>query len=571
MKRWLTALLAALLMLAAAAMNIALATEAEDITGQVKLKTSLSEYKITRLADRKYTTYLKTEKVKNPCVTMTAPEDTLIGGVYVCFGALPEAWEVQVSEDGKTWTTAAPGPAYLHAWVPLPEPSRYVRVIVTTESRYVLYINEIFALGVGDKPDWVQDWQPTLEKADIMFISTHADDELIFFGGAIPTYAAEMKRDVIVAYFTHSNGTRTSELLNGLWHVGVRNYPVLGTVMDTKANGMADAYKKAGGKEKINGWFVQLYRQYRPEAVVTHDIDGEYGHTQHRIVAQAAIDAVELAADANSYPESAQTWGTWELPKLYLHLWPERQIVMDWEIPLESMGGATGMALADEAFEIHHVTQSSTSLGVRTTGLTYDNRVFGLVHTTVGEDVAKNDFLENIDLSGEAAEAEDILSGPPAWDELLPTLNARGFMDAGEFVHASEEDGLWIFIDETCKVIIQRRHDAAQSLTWYEAELWLYEAAGELLQAFPAGEGAAEIAARNGLVFALGTDEADLSLVEPGHYACLVAADGESVGRLDGGVAAALVFMGNVLNPDGGDACADCGTVGAGYSSQIGQ
>ena len=69
-----------------------------------------------------------------------------------------------------------------------------MRLIVRSEKQSVLAINELFVLGEGELPDWVQVWEPTCEKADILFLSTHPDDELIFFAGAIPTYAAEQQR-----------------------------------------------------------------------------------------------------------------------------------------------------------------------------------------------------------------------------------------------------------------------------------------------------------------------------------------------------------------------------------------
>ena len=130
MKKWLTACLMALLMLCIA--HTALAAEAADITDLCKFKPSSTKFKYTQLTDKKYTTYLKTNPVRNPSVAITAPKDQLIGGVYVCFGKLPETWEVQISDDGKDWFTAKEGPAYLHSWVPLDEPSRYVRVIAKT-------------------------------------------------------------------------------------------------------------------------------------------------------------------------------------------------------------------------------------------------------------------------------------------------------------------------------------------------------------------------------------------------------------------------------------------------------
>lgn len=507
MKKWLTALLTALLLCMA---HAALADTAEVITDEVKFKVSSTKFKVTQMTDKKYTSYLKTNSVMNPSVTLTAPEDKLIGSIYVCFADLPASWEVQVSEDGKTWTTAVPGPQYLHAYVELPQPSRYVRAIVTTDKKYVLYINEFFVLGEGEKPDWVQDWQPTHEKAEILFISTHPDDELIFFGGAIPTYASEMQRDVVVAYFTPSNGTRSSELLNSLWYLGVRNYPIIGDFSDKMSKNMAAAYKYAGGEKVVNEWFVELYRRCKPEVVVTQDLEGEYGHSMHQMVSDAAGNAIALAANAEEYPDSAALYGTWEVKKFYRHLWAENQITFDWTVPLTSLGGATGMELADSAFEIFHKTQETSGNSVMEDGVEYDNRLFGLVYSTVGEDVEKNDFLENIDLEEKPA----LQPEAPAWEALMPELNAKGFLDEGEFIYSSEKDGLWIFADETCRIIIERKQDLSQPMTWFEAHIYTDVEAGEMPRAIWNDDQkktkvrvfADETARKHGVVFATNTD-----------------------------------------------------------------
>ena len=519
MKKWLTALLLTLLMVLAA--NAASAVEAADITDDCKFSTTSSKYKYTQMTDNKYTTYWKANKAKNPSIAVTSPsKDVLIGGIYVCFGNLPDSWEVQVSTDGKKWETAVQGPAFLHAWVPLPEPARYVRVQVTTGKQYELYVNEIFVLGVGDKPDWVQDWQPTPEKADIMFISTHPDDELIFFGGAIPTYATELKRDVVVAYYTRNNPTRSSELLNGLWYMGVRTYPVIGTASDKMSKTMEKAYEYAGGgnakkgRNTVNEWIVELYRHYKPDVVVTHDIDGEYGHSMHMMISDAAYNAIAIAANEDEYTDLTVAYGTWEVKKFYRHLWKENQIQFDWNVPLASMGGATGLELADSAFEIFHKTQETSGQSVLTTGLEYDNSLFGLVYTTVGEDVEKNDFLENIDLSGKPVEKVEAAQTLPAWSFLTPELNDRGFMDEGEFIHSSEEEGLWIFVDETTKIVIERKYDATQPLTWFEAEIWTDIEQGEMLRTIWNDDvkrtkvrvDAAETAKKHNVVFATNTD-----------------------------------------------------------------
>ncbi len=517
MKKWLIALLTLL----ALSLSVAFAAEANDITEDCKFKVCSSGRKYTLMTDKKYTSYWESNKIKTPWIAITAPEGKPIAGLYVCFGNMPESWEIQTSDDGKDWFTAVPGDTrFLHAYVALPQPAQHVRLAVTSEKKTALRINDLFVLSEGDLPDWVQVWQPTEEKADILFLSTHPDDELIFFGGAIPTYAVEQQRKVVVAYFSRSNTTRSSELLNGLWHMGVRTYPVIGNFKDSYAKNLKAAYKSAGGKGKVNEWIVGLYRQYKPEVVVTQDTNGEYGHKQHMMIADAAQNCIALAANEDEFTASTIAYGTWQVKKLYLHLYPENQITFDWTVPLKSMNGATGIELAEEAYTLHK-TQASSGMSVTETGTKYDNRVFGLAFTTVGEDVRKDDFLENIydapgsyDAAANNVEATPAPTEVPAYMAHMPALNAKGFLDEGEYIYSSEDEGLWIYISQTSKVIIQRKYDATQPLTWFEADLYGDLDAGEMLRTVqndPEKMGkvrvdATETAKKHNVVFAMNTD-----------------------------------------------------------------
>lgn len=517
MKKWLIALLTLL----ALSLSVAFAAEANDITEDCKFKVCSSGRKYTLMTDKKYTSYWESNKIKTPWIAITAPEGKPIAGLYVCFGNMPESWEIQTSDDGKDWFTAVPGDTrFLHAYVALPQPAQHVRLAVTSEKKTALRINDLFVLSEGDLPDWVQVWQPTEEKADILFLSTHPDDELIFFGGAIPTYAVEQQRKVVVAYFTRSNTTRSSELLNGLWHMGVRTYPVIGNFKDSYAKNLKAAYKSAGGKGKVNEWIVGLYRQYKPEVVVTQDTNGEYGHKQHMMIADAAQNCIALAANEDEFTTSTIAYGTWQVKKLYLHLYSENQITFDWTIPLKSMNGATGIELAEEAYTLHK-TQASSGMSVTETGTKYDNRVFGLAFTTVGEDVRKDDFLENIydapgsyDAAANNVEATPAPTEVPAYMAHMPALNAKGFLDEGEYLYSSEDEGLWIYVSQTSKVIIQRKYDATQPLTWFEADLYGDLDAGEMLRTVqndPEKMGkvrvdATETAKKHNVVFAMNTD-----------------------------------------------------------------
>ena len=233
-----------------------------------------------------------------------------------------------------------------------------------------------------------------ITKADLLVLATHPDDELIFFGGTIPTYAVEREKSVVVAYMSGASAARRSELLNGLWHMGVRQYPVIGPFGDVYSTNMAVIYDQ-WGRERVRKYVMGLIRRYKPDVVVTHDRGGEYGHGAHKVTADASVYCVENAANPSVLPTLCEAYGAWTVKKLYLHMGEENVIRMDWNVPLSAMGGKTGEQLAQEAFLLH-VTQQKTRYVVTDEGKT-GNAKFSLVYTTVGPDIVGGDFFENVE------------------------------------------------------------------------------------------------------------------------------------------------------------------------------
>lgn len=518
-RKWLIGLVALLIMLMACA--VAQAGEAMDITSECTLSASYPRIPSKHITDRKYTTKGIIKKTNNPWISVTAPAGVPIHGLYLCFATMPGSYEIQVDYgQGAGWEKYIDGDTrFYHVYVPLAGVQN-VRVYATDTRKVEMAFNEIYVFSEGDLPDWVQCWQPTPEKADILFLAAHPDDELIFFAGGIPTYAAEQGRDVVVAYLSYSNTTRRSELLNGLWHMGVRTYPVIMNYRDAFSRKLGTAYKNAGGEKAVVEDIVELYRRYKPEVVVTHDTAGEYGHGMHQMAADAAYKAIEKAATEAECLDSFLKYGQWQVKKLYQHLYPKNQLTFDWTVPLESMGGKTGIQLAEEAYTLH-VTQKGSGMSVTETGTEYDNRVFGLAYTAVGPDVRKDDFLENIYESPASYVPVTPTPAPtpaptpePPYLAVMPQLNDKGFLDEGEFIYSSEEKGMWIYVNKTCKIIINRRFDDVETLTWFEAEIWGDIEAGELLRNIPydaekmgaARVDAAQNATEHKVVFAMNAD-----------------------------------------------------------------
>ncbi len=508
----------ALLLALTALLSCASAGEALDITQDCGFTTSFTRLKPSLMHDGKYTTKWVSSEKRGPYVQITMPAGVDCYGIYICFADEPDTWLLQTNISGEWVTLNEMTNEYEHVYIPLYGVS-ILRIYVEDTGTYKdLAINEVFLFSEGTVPAWVQRWQPTQEDADLMFLVAHPDDELLFFGGAIPTYAVEQQRKVVVAYMTYSNTTRRSELLNGLWAMGVRHYPVIGEFIDTYTTTADDCAKNWGRQTSVE-FVVELLRKYKPKVLVTHDFGGEYGHGAHRYTAELALKAYEAAGDAEKYSESAALYGVWQVQKLYAHLYEENQITLDWSVPLQNMDGKTGLELAAGAYALH-ITQQTTSSSMETTGVKYDNTLFGLAESEVGEDVLGGDYLENVMERVTSAPAEELPEAAAAespevsYTEVLPQLNAAGFVDEGEFVYDNNDAGLWIYISQTLKVIIQRKIDLETPLRWFEAEIWSDVSAGEVLNSLQYDDtaigkvsvDAAEIARKYNVVFGLNTD-----------------------------------------------------------------
>ncbi|MBQ9197956.1 MAG: PIG-L family deacetylase [Clostridia bacterium] len=241
----------------------------------------------------------------------------------------------------------------------------------------------------------VQEWQPLPDKVDVMAVSAHQDDELLFLGGTVP-YACAKGKAVAMVYMTNGGRERYREALDGMWTAGLRYHPIFVHWRDAKVSSLSateNIWKNNYGADP-RIYIVRLIRRYRPDVVVTQDLNGEYGHNQHKLTAILWSEAVKLSKDESYDPASVKQYGAWEVKKMYIHLYAENQITMDWDMPLNNGTPFTPIMLAKEAFDRHRSQQAAFNMDKH--GVWYNNRLFGLYYTAVGPDVKKNDFFENL-------------------------------------------------------------------------------------------------------------------------------------------------------------------------------
>ncbi len=382
-----------LLLLALVLAGPAMAAEAEDITAGCQFTVASKGWTMERLYDRDWDSYWNGE-TGGKTVTIDCPEPAF--GLYLCWMEEPGAWSLEQKVGGSWRKTEFPPGPFMHQYVTL-DGADELRLKPGGNSRKWFGLEEVFVLGAGAVPGWVQRWEQPDGACDLLLLFAHPDDEALFFGGTVPVYAGERGHDVVACSISSATRTRRSELLNSLWAMGLRSYPVFGPFHDSHSLKLSTAYKEFG-EMKVKGFAVELLRKYRPQAVVTHDLKGEYGHGMHQMCADAALYAFVAAADPARFPASATEYGVHEVKKLYLHLYPDNPLVMDWDLPLSRFGGRTGFDMALEGYRQHVSQHRYEQYKVEPRDSEQSSYRFGLAETRVGQDLLRDDFLENIPL-----------------------------------------------------------------------------------------------------------------------------------------------------------------------------
>lgn len=360
--------------------------------------------------------------------------------------------EWSVSYGGQTYTYGQNG--FIHEYVELASSANEITITLPKTSSTIC---DIYTFTKGEKPAWVQAWNPPCENADILVLPARGNNEVIDFGGLLPYYAIERGANVQVAYMVNQwlEYYRPHEILNALWECGVTNYPVFGDFNDCEVNTYDEALM-VYDKDEVTEYVVSLMRRFKPQVVVGQDLRGEGEKGINMIYAEATAAASEISGDASKYPESAQEYGEWDVPKTYLHHYgnpnsiynePEttdenaeetsvqyaetisedayhnevtsvtavseeltsetistgyngdveylvQPITFDWSKPLEKTGGKTAYEIAESAFACHK--SQSQWAEMLEEGLEA-TAIYGLYRTNVGYD-KNNDMLENTEI-----------------------------------------------------------------------------------------------------------------------------------------------------------------------------
>jgi len=331
----------------------------------------------TALTDTVIKTYLTF--TKGQALTIACSSE--IAYVYVLFDQAPGLYPVSTP----TATQNAGAFGFIHELIPLNTPSKTVTLHFNPGR-----IASVFAYTAGTLPKDVQVWKTPTSDADLLVLSAHGDDEALYFGPAI-VKSIDAGKVVQVAYLTiHTNDRRRAhETLDSLWTLGVRSYPIFGRWPDRQSKTLDHGYT-IFPKNDVLAYEIELIRRFKPEVILSHDFNGEYGHGAHMVLSDVLKTAILKSEDPTVFPQTAEIYGTFTPLKVYIHMLETRQILLDVYSPIASYDNKSALQVARDAYALH-LSQHIWPLQVidYTFG---DVRKFGLYSTLVGDDTGNNLF-----------------------------------------------------------------------------------------------------------------------------------------------------------------------------------
>lgn len=379
---------------------IVYADEATDISKQ--LMYSENGTVITRINDDNIKT---SYKLSSGSKILINSESNNIKQLYIVYEISSQRGKL-ISNNNEEVILGANG--FLHEYVNLNTSSNEVTLSYDTD----VIINEIDVFTEGETPSHVQKWVKE-DTTDLMIFSTHADDEQLFFAGVMPTYINKGKKVHVVYLARHDVGSyyapnRLHEQLDGLWTLGVTDYPTFGLIPDaySESINVARSQMNASGftDDDIIKFNVEQIRFYKPKVILGHDENGEYGHGQHILNITTLKDSIAKAADQSYTQVSLDAYS---VPKFYIHLYDlENKTELDYDIPLEKYGNKTAYQVSKEGYS-KHLSQQYTWFTKWLNGnnneytsskqiTKYNPAYWGLYKSDVGPDINKNDLFENI-------------------------------------------------------------------------------------------------------------------------------------------------------------------------------
>jgi len=171
----------------------------------------------------------------------------------------------------------------------------------------------------------------------LVFLGAHPDDESFGPASTLAQYVQAGFKVYVVCSTGGEEGTVTNEHMNGhasikelrakeldcaakalnlagLYRLGYRDSGMLGSESNKNPECLA-----AANIDEVTGRIVKIFREIKPDVVITHDESGGYGHPDHVATHQATVKAFHAAGDPKQFPQAGAAF---QPGKLYYYVRP---------------------------------------------------------------------------------------------------------------------------------------------------------------------------------------------------------------------------------------------------------
>jgi hypothetical protein len=309
------------------------AATATDLTEQCVLTPSGDDAdKAYRVTDAYTESYLELSKDKP--LSITLPAGASAQGLYLEWYDLPDSYTVEQYDAAGTLLSSAERQLYINCYFPLDAAAASLKINCGGDA----FLSGLHGYGEGTLPNTVQLWEPTLTQVDILFIGATPDAAVTDFYALLALYTVEHQIPTVLTVLEKESRTEQGDLLAGLWHMGIRNYPVFGAFSALNN----DSYKRVRGWWGVSAThsFIQdQLEAYGEKIVVTHENSENAFSAAAQYTAEVVLDNTE---DAGDDYETIQ--------KVYC-VSPSGQTAIDLTQELITFDGATLLDAANIAYQ----------------------------------------------------------------------------------------------------------------------------------------------------------------------------------------------------------------------------
>jgi hypothetical protein len=221
---------------------------------------------------------------------ITLPQDEIAQGVYFEWYTLPRQYTLEEYNGAGELISSYENQPFVNSYYSIDDAVTRLKLVFQSDAA----LSTVRVYGDGVLPQNVHLWQPTLEKADLLYIASTPQAAVTDFYGVLAAYTVEYEIPSALVILAKESRTMQEGLLAGLWQMGIVSYPQFGDFAALNN----DAYKRVRGSWGASATtkFIQsVLEQYDAKVVLTHTPDSQAYDAAAQYCAEIVQDVTEDA------------------------------------------------------------------------------------------------------------------------------------------------------------------------------------------------------------------------------------------------------------------------------------